>query len=208
VHVAIAASTAACVAPALLIDSLGGMARESIFIVLTQAGGFSAIALVTYTVLKWCRRRRPFHGPALSGSLYETLLAGITGLCLGAYTGTMHDAEVGGIHFSALVGYFGLLPVALLMCCSRRPAWRPFLDVTILMAGVEIGAQVGMMLTKHDRWYWWDDITGIDLAYWAGGMVAAVFWMIVQRKGLSVEEALRVRRMVEDGEELPPRKGR
>lgn len=204
-HIAIAASTAACVGPALLIDYLGGMHRGAVFVILSIAGAIAAVAGTLFVVAKWCLRRRPYHGPAASGSSFETLLAGLTGLCVGGYSGALHD--VGHTHYSTAFGYFGLLPLALLVCFSRRPAWRPFLDITILMAGMEIGAQVGMMLTRFKRWEWWDDITGMDLAFWAGAVLAATFWMFVQRKGLSMEEVLRVRRAVEHGETLPPRKG-
>lgn len=204
-HIAIAASTAACVAPALLIDHLGGMHRNAIFIFLSGLGAIAAAGGALFAVVKWCLRRRPFHGPAPSGSTFETLLAGLTGLCVGAYSGALHD--VGSFHVSTMIGHLGLLPLALLVCFARRPAWRPFLDITILMIGAEIGTQVGMMLTKYKRWVWWDDTTGLDLALWAGGVLAATFWILVQRTGLSTEEILRVRRAVEEGEMLPPRKG-
>ena len=202
-HVALAAPAAACVAPAILADSLGGMHRDALFLMLTSVGGVVALVALALVVVAWVRRGSPFPSAAPQGSAFETALTGLTGACLGAYAGVMQDAYV---HLSAMVASFGMLPLALLVCCPRRPVWRPFVDVSALMAGFEVFAQLGLMLTKWHALRWWDDVTGMSLLWWGGGLAAAAFWTFAQRRGLSFHEILRIRLAVEDGERPPPRK--
>ncbi len=206
IHLALAVPAAASVAPALLFDFRGGMARDTVFIALTAGAALVALVQVVVVVTRWCRMRPPFHDRAVAGSRHETALAGLTGLCLGGYAGVMQEVEVLGLHFSAGASYFVLLPLALIVCCARSPAWRPFVDVTLLMAGMEAGAQTGLMLTKWKELCWWGDITGIDAAYWAGGLLAAAVWGLARRTGVSFEEYVRVRAANENGDGLPPRR--
>lgn len=206
-HAALAVPTAAAVTPAIVVDWTGGSLRDATFVALTAGAALVAMALVLVIVLLWCLRRPPFHASPPEHATFASVLAGIAGLCLGGYSGVMHDVEVLGMHFSTASGYFALLPLALLVCCGRRPVWRAYLDVSLVMAGMEIGAQVSMMLTKWRELRWWDDITGIDAVYWAGGVAATTFWIFARRKGISFDEYVRIRAAVREGDTLPPRKG-
>jgi len=172
-HVALAVPAAACALPAVALHVLDAPGRPDTYEAMTICAAAVAALLAAVVVVRWWRRGTPFHERVVAGSVYETVVAGLAGLSIGGYAGTMWSVGVGGLHVSTAAAYLVFLPVAILVCCARRPVWRPYLDVTALMAGVEVGVQGGLMLTEFRAFRWWEDISGMNAAFWVGGASAA-----------------------------------
>ena len=208
IHVAIAAPvwTGLAVA-ATVITRAGPVSRadwETAATGLTLAAAAFWIALI---VVAWVRRRPPFHEPAPDTSIARDLaLALIIGLGLGAHAGLLRSASFGGAHGAAVTVYFLLLPTALLVSCSRSRITRALAEITAIMAGVELGAQVGLSYSKWKRLRWWDDITGIDAAYLGGAFAVALVWWTICKVAPGVGRRPRVWHSREDADAPAPRK--
>ena len=197
-HVALAIPVAVgCVVGFPLLGIDDGIPRntwQTIAGVATTAGAFAW--WLAAAGLAWFRRHR--RRSEVERTVPGRAVAALTGALLGLFAGLYEDPEPLGMHLGAGCTYFALLPAALVSCVPRRPAWRPFADIALLMAGVEAGAQLGLSYAKWGELRWWDDVSGINLVYAEGAFAVAVVWFLV---------TYRVRRRTVtrlEGEDAPP----
>ena len=134
-----------------------------------SAGAVAAAAAV-WVFVRWRRRRPPFTGEtrALREALWVAACA-VAGAGIGTYAGALN--RVGEPHWATLLGYFLFLPVAYLAAILSTTALRAVVRVVVTTLTLEFNAQVSCALATKGHLAYWDDITGIYVAFLAGALV-------------------------------------